>query len=673
MEYLKLTLKTNRRRLRLENLLLLAVRTLAIVLLFVAVARPVVSNTGFGSLLGSRGRTTRIIVIDDSLSMGYTSAGSSAMERGKQAAVNLIQQIGARDSLTVLTTSQPEMPLVRRAQLEDSKELTESIQSIPVSHVANRWKATFEVIDKHLEASPFPLREITLITDLRAHGWETDVADIVDRWAAEDVAMRVVDVSNEPTENLVLVDLRSLNPLALVDTSLTFVAKIRNDGSQRAVPQPATLTVQGKPREIQLPEIPAGESVEITLSLTFETPGQHVIDLSLPSDQLTEDDRRYLVVDVRRTLDLLLVDGEPDSQPFQSETDFLALSYSVGAAPWQVSRVTDSEWMDNPLSAPDVMVLANVATVSAQRAKELFAMVEAGMGLLIFLGDQVDPVSYNDVLFRDGEGLLPAQIARFLDQDVSGMIVEPLADSPLSALASLSSDTLSRIRPRRLASVSLAEEPGNQVRVLARWNDAMQSPAVIEKRVGQGRILLWTITADRLWRDWPTEPSYVLSMRQAAMSVASHTSQNDNVIAAQPLRLTMDLHNPPTEAILLQPNEDTPIPLPIDTSDPAAPELVYRETRYAGIYEMQWKDPVLDEISRKFSASPDVRESNLAPLEPNRFEQLMGKINYRVVTFDGEHVDVIGQGNELWQAAVIVMFVLVVFESSLAAWVGREH
>src|ERR1051325_9613754 len=79
MHYLKLTLKTNRRRLRLEQWLLLAVRTLAVAALFLAVARPAVSGTGFGAWLAGRSRTSRVLVIGDSLSMDARGgAGRSA-------------------------------------------------------------------------------------------------------------------------------------------------------------------------------------------------------------------------------------------------------------------------------------------------------------------------------------------------------------------------------------------------------------------------------------------------------------------------------------------------------------------------------------------------------------------------------------------------------------------
>src|SRR5438309_8676775 len=67
MKYLKLTIKTNRRRLRIEQMILLAIRTLVVILIIMAVARPVLSPNAMGSWLAGHGRTSRIVVIDDSL------------------------------------------------------------------------------------------------------------------------------------------------------------------------------------------------------------------------------------------------------------------------------------------------------------------------------------------------------------------------------------------------------------------------------------------------------------------------------------------------------------------------------------------------------------------------------------------------------------------------------
>src|SRR5579872_36107 len=83
MEYLKLTIRKNRRRIQIEQLLLLAVRVLVVAALFFAVARPTISNNVVAQLLAAQGggRAARFIVIDDSLSMGALSGGKSALSR----------------------------------------------------------------------------------------------------------------------------------------------------------------------------------------------------------------------------------------------------------------------------------------------------------------------------------------------------------------------------------------------------------------------------------------------------------------------------------------------------------------------------------------------------------------------------------------------------------------
>src|SRR5438270_12974970 len=100
MKYLKLTIKSNRRRLRIEQIILLALRTLAIIVLICAVARPVLSSTGLGAWLGGRTRTSRVMVIDDSLSMGYQIDRRSAFDSARDVASELARKIGAQDSVT---------------------------------------------------------------------------------------------------------------------------------------------------------------------------------------------------------------------------------------------------------------------------------------------------------------------------------------------------------------------------------------------------------------------------------------------------------------------------------------------------------------------------------------------------------------------------------------------
>src|SRR5947209_8140304 len=105
MRYLKLTIQRNRRRIQIEQLLLLLLRIALPVLLFFYLARPVLNPTGLERWLGTGGRSSQVVLVDDSLSMGYTAGGAPAFQRARETAAALLAAVRPQDRCTLLTTS----------------------------------------------------------------------------------------------------------------------------------------------------------------------------------------------------------------------------------------------------------------------------------------------------------------------------------------------------------------------------------------------------------------------------------------------------------------------------------------------------------------------------------------------------------------------------------------
>ena len=89
MRYLKLTIQRNRRRIQIEQLLLLLLRIALLVLLFFFLARPVLNPTGLEQWLGTGGASSQVVLIDDSLSMGYAAGEAPAFRRAREMAAAL--------------------------------------------------------------------------------------------------------------------------------------------------------------------------------------------------------------------------------------------------------------------------------------------------------------------------------------------------------------------------------------------------------------------------------------------------------------------------------------------------------------------------------------------------------------------------------------------------------
>ncbi len=674
MKYLKLTLKTNHRRLKLEQIILLMVRTLLIALFVFALVKPTVSDTGLGAWLAGGNRTARVIIVDDSLSMGYTDGTRSAFASAQDIAAKLIRKTKAHDSLTVMLTSSPTKPIISAANVTDPEAPIKVLSAASVSGTTVDWTAALDTAGKIFQDSPYSVRQATLLTDFRRQGWSEGAAAVAAKWAEQHIELTIIDVGSRRTDNVALIALEQEDPVVLVGAPVHFRATVRNDRAEPLSPVAATLTVAGQPRTVMLPAIAAGQTAKIELLLTFETAGSQIVQFSLPDDALPQDNTRNLCVDVRSQINVLLVDGDPHDQPFESETDFLAAALSIGDGAWHITRITDPMSISDTGPRPDVMVLANVAAITPNLGAKLETMVRGGMGLMIYVGDQVDSAQYNANLFKAGAGLLPAQLDVTRDDPITGLMIESLDGSPIRILKELAPAALSRIAAKRILTTKLA--PGDsEVRVLAHWNEADGWPAVIEKRFGSGRVLLWTITADRAWSDWPVDATYVLAMRESAAHIAGGGTISAPVIAGHPIALDLPAAKRAVEAKLKLPGATTASTIPV--AAPKDKETVqsirYPATTSPGVYNIAWTDPENVASARDFAVVPDVVESSLEPVSRDQVGKWLAAIKPIIVDMQQLEDAMGNKGREIWRTLAMIVAAMVICEAALAAYVGRQR
>src|SRR5687767_15120707 len=150
MDFLLDADKKNRRRVRLENLILLLLRCLAVFLIALLLARPFLSTMFTAGLLEAA-QFERIVLIDDSLSMQVRTGNQTSLDEAKQSLVEMLKGLVAsksNDMLTLIVASQPDQRLVNAATIsqESIDELTDAINAIPESDtVANMNQALQEL------------------------------------------------------------------------------------------------------------------------------------------------------------------------------------------------------------------------------------------------------------------------------------------------------------------------------------------------------------------------------------------------------------------------------------------------------------------------------------------------------------------------------------------------
>jgi hypothetical protein len=222
-------------------------------------------------------------------------------------------------------------------------------------------------------------------------------------------------------------------------------------------------------------------------------------------DALATDNAFYFIVSPVQPVRVLLVDrGGPGAL-------YLTRALSIGDAPKFVTTIRQPETVsDDDLRRSAVVVLNDIAVPPAL-GRRLGRFVEGGGGLLVALGPRATWSQEVDVLpavLQMPVDRTKGDAARLGALEYGHPVFEPFRAPRSGDFAS------ARIYGYRgVAPVQTAQ-------ILARFDGG--APALLERRLGSGRVLLWTSTLDLVWSDFPLKPVFLPFVHRAARHLAAY-------------------------------------------------------------------------------------------------------------------------------------------------------
>jgi len=568
MEFLLEADEENRRRVQLENLLLLLLRCLAVLLTGLLVARTQ-CNPQDSVRAASEQPVHRIVVLDDSPSMAAPAGASTSLGLAKSRLTDMASRVAASrpgDRLTLILTSQPTGPALQLESL-DADNVNRLNQFLAGLDEPSAQRARFETALKTAAAvSATNMGEgestvVHVLSDLRRRDWRQGEAPRpsaalvqLDELSQQAGRCYLIGVAGPPASNLAVVGLESRDAVLAAGAEAQFDVTVQNFGPRdmtgvvvrlAAGPSPPlTARVErlaaGKqatvPFLLQLPELTGSPAEERREPDWLDLRATASLESAGSENALAADDQRFLAAPVSAGLRVLLVDGEPSAEFGESETFYLQWALSPrgpnrsGVA---AQTVTETAWQDVPLASQQIIFLCNcdLAAVKKARLEALESWVRRGGRLVIMPGSAVFAADYNRRLYRDGAGLLPLplkEIAGHEDQDAWVHFRVTAPNHPAMKALDLGETVLDLVkvfrwwrieepRPHAAPTTAGGESSGEarpaasnalqrEVAVLARLTDEHRSPAIVEKRFGRGRVLLLAIPADDDWTNWPRDP-----------------------------------------------------------------------------------------------------------------------------------------------------------------------
>lgn len=734
MDFLLEAFRKNRRRIRLEQLILLMLRCLAVFLIALMVMRPFMRSGALGSLGGLTGRTERILLLDDSFSTNYRSphggvGGQPVFARLKQAAVHLVQRISENspsDSLTLVLTSRPRRPLVALPSLseENVRALTDHLDELsPTQGVAHTPDA-LRTVAEQIRATPTQANQVIyVLSDFQQSDWAGSSGPGNNRpndaWSSlidqgRSVQLVLIDADGDQTPlNVAITDLRSAQSKIVAGVPARFDVAVSNF-SDRALDRVefSLRTSRHTLPPVLIPTLPPGQTVHEPVEVVFGQEGSDYLEARLVggvqiADGVAIDNVRTTAVDVAPAVSVLVVNGESASDHGRDEVYlFCTALHPAGRAASgnELTIIEEQELEVADLSPQDVVVLANVARLSVGATKRLEQFVHHGGGLVIFAGDQVDPAFYNERLYNGGKGLLPVALTdvvtapaagqpfTFADWNSGHPLMRDFVDQLASVLRQVRVYAFLGARKEPVAtsaptkpSAGVPSKPDASTLIIARFNDTDKSPAVVERTFGQGRCLFVSTSVDQEWNDWPASFSYLPFMLKLVQYAARPALADRNTVVNATLACPIDPTKYSPRASLRTPaypiEPEIALTASTATSRPDQPGadrngiLAFQttDTSRSGLYQFRLHRTTGEELSILAAVNLDAAESNLAKMNRPELEAALGTSKFEYVRDIGAFTArAFDPRIELWWPILMAAILVLMLEHSLAWWFGTR-
>lgn len=677
MEFLLHSQRKLRRRLRIEELILLFLRILIVTLAVLAFARPVLKSLGM-NLLGQNAHVYAVIVLDNSFSMGQrASEHSTAWQEGLQQAQNLLShELRPGDAVSLVLANDHADPLIK-APTFDLKLAYSRLASAKLSSRGTSYQKVANDVVSLLKKSPLPNCEVYWITDDQADGWsqsKSDTAKAIWKQLGARARLIWISVGASPTkrDNLAV----QLEPLEreLVTPHLAarITAKISNYGSRNYAELPVQLQLDGQVESSTRVHLAPHSSTLVVFTPYLPQPGVHIGRISLAdsanADTLPIDNRAFFVLKTRPNLKVLVQEQQP-----QSATYVMAALAPIGGGNIFAPKLLHGETLDaENLANYQAIVITGATHISADEARALDDYVKAGGGVLLIPGETTQVKQFNASL-KEVE-LLPytlGPLVRFPYENAQTLNPASIGDyPPLSFFKDTSNINLGLARYTAYYQLSPLEDAAAAIntQILLRFSNG--APAFVLRKVGRGQVILAASSADTTWNELPLTASYVPLLYQLLLALSASAEVRHNLSLDTPFLLPLPLSASNTIARILRPDGKWDTRTPV--LGPEGTELQYSNTQQAGVYRVN-----VGNIQEAFAVALPAQESDLTYLAPSAILPQIGipSSKLAVVTNPQGLATAINRsryGVEIWRSLITIVIALMGLESLLAWKFGRR-
>ena len=608
---------------RLRYLLLLSFRLTLLLLLALAFANPYIKRAA----VGASGDKLLLLVVDNSFSM---RAGDRLAE-------------AKRETLSVLNTRAPstraqvatlgsELHLLTQA-IQDPAALRSAVENIEPGDSRGSFGELARAVGSMEESAHGPI-ELDLFSDMQRSDMPASFAEMA---LPSNVTLVLHSVAKATDPNWTVESVNA--PSQVWDPKKAHVTAVIAGYQTPAATRTVSLVVNGRMIDSRKVAVPANGRVSVEFPSLDVPYGLSRCEVRIdPADSLHADDAYLFAVERSDPQPVLFVHESSDSR---SPLFFGAALASAAESSFVLESIPVERVSGANLSKYAFVVLSDVVSLPSQFESDLGQYLRRGGSVLIAAG--------TSAAHRSRVPLFGAAILAAHSYLEDGARFTGVGEADTSYPSMQGSQGWAGIRFYYAVAVDASNS-----RVIVKLSD--QTPLLLERKIGEGRALLFASGFDNLTNDFPSEPLFVPFVKQTARYLSGTEDRNGSRVVDS----FLELRTAKDQAVsveVIDPAGRRPLSIEQATSAQS-----YQLTR-AGFYEVR----LANGRENLVGVNADRRESNLEPIPDDVLSLWRGTGGgvQRAAAAGGPSEP--AKPSSIWWYAILLVLVAALAESFLAA------
>ena len=643
------------RKIKIKQILLLIIRTLIVLFLILAFARPTLEGH-VSSSLSSTAKTSAVIIFDNSLSMGIESEGLQLFDRAKKKLAELKNIFSIGDELFGIYASTGANDIFDGPKY-DFQTVSRIIRKLKVSQNSTDLTGALLKAKSILQESENVNKEIYFVTDLQKNGFNNLNELVLPIISDKKIKVFLIPINDVQPANLTITSVKLRNQIIEKGKVFEIDVKIKNSGIKDEKNKLVQVFINEKRSGQASVSIKQGESRNVKFRIVPQETGLIHGSILVEEDDLMLDNRHYFSFFVPEQNNVLLIGQKTKDVRFLK----LALSpNSESESRLKIDHLPPSKIEFNTLNSYQVVVLSNISRIEGPLLSIISGYVKNGGGLILFPGNDVDLRNYNENLnktlglpaFTETIGELGSRQSYLTlgKIDYSHPIFSGVFESKKKEIESPKFYFLTKLKLK-----------ADAVKIIEFSNG---EPFLLECNSGHGKIFLFSTAIDPNWSDLYLKGMFVPVLNRSVSYLAGNTSKSEQTyfINSQ-LSTTINNAENITEFEIEKPDKKRVKVVP--KIGDAAYRINFEDTDMAGIYSLYSEN----KLHYLWAVNSDPEESEIEMIQQDGIEQIIGKDNLVTITNDELIENAVLQtryGNELWRYFIGIVLILLILEMVIA-------